>query len=142
MAKQNKTTENEGSVTDFINSVADETKRADSFKIVELIEQHTGIPAKMWGPAIVGFDSYHYKYDSGREGDAPLFGFSPRANAISLYLANDFPERDELLARFGKHTTAKACVYIKKLSDVDTEVLKTMAEKSMKYIKEKYSHGK
>jgi len=140
MAKNtNKTTENEGSVTDFLSSIADETKRADSFKIVELIEQHTGLPAKMWGPAIVGFGSYHYKYESGREGDAPLFGFSPRANAISLYLASDFPGRDELLGKFGKHTVAKACVYIKKLTDVDTEVLQTMAGESVNYIKEKYS---
>ena len=140
MAKNtNKTTENEGSVTDFLSSIADETKRADSFKIVELIEQHTGLPAKMWGPAIVGFGSYHYKYESGREGDAPLFGFSPRANNISLYLSSDFPGRDELLAKFGKHTVAKACVYIKKLTDVDTEVLQTMAGESVNYIKEKYS---
>ena len=140
MAKNtNKTTETESSVADFLNSIADEGKRADSFKIVELIEKHTGFPAKMWGPAIVGFSSYHYKYDSGREGDAPLFGFSPRANAISLYLSSSFPGREELLAKFGKHTVAKACVYIKKLSDVDTEVLKTMAEESMNYIAEKYS---
>ena len=140
MAKNtNKTTETESSVADFLNSIADEGKRADSFKIVELIEKHTGFPAKMWGPAIVGFSSYHYKYESGREGDAPLFGFSPRANAISLCLSSSFPGRDELLAKFGKHTLAKSCVYIKKLGDVDTEVLKTMADKSMTYIAEKYS---
>jgi hypothetical protein len=140
MAKNtNKTTENELSVADFLNSVTDETKRADSFKIVELMEAQTGLPAKMWGPAIVGFDSYHYKYESGREGDAPLFGFSPRANSISLYLSSSFPRRSELLARFGKYTEAKACVYIKKLADVDTDVLKTMAVESMEYIKEKYS---
>ncbi|MFD0750097.1 DUF1801 domain-containing protein [Mucilaginibacter calamicampi] len=140
MAKNtNKTTENDGSVVDFLNSVADETKRSDSFKIVELIEQHTGLPAKMWGPAIVGFGSYHYVYESGREGDAPLFGFSPRANNISLYLSSGFSRREELLARFGRYTEAKACVYIRKLTDVDTEVLKTMAEESMMHIKEKYS---
>ena len=138
MAK-NKTTETEGSVSDYLNTVTDETKRADCFKIIELIEEQTGLPPKMWGPAIVGFGSYHYKYDSGREGDAPLFGFSPRANAISLYLSSSFPGREELLAKFGKHTVAKACVYIKKLSDVDTDILKTMASESMKYIAERYS---
>ncbi|MGY3211716.1 DUF1801 domain-containing protein [Mucilaginibacter sp. HD30] len=140
MAKNtNKTTETESSVADFLNGITDEGKRTDSFKIVELIEKHTGFPAKMWGPAIVGFSSYHYKYESGREGDAPLFGFSPRANAISLYLSSSFPGRDELLAKFGKHTQAKACVYIKRLADVDTDILKKMAADSMKYIAEKYS---
>jgi hypothetical protein len=139
MAKNtNKTTENELSVADFLNGVADETKRADSFKIVDLIEKHTGLPAKMWGPAIVGFGSYHYKYESGREGDAPLFGFSPRANAIALYISTGFSQREELLAKFGKHTTAKGCVYAKKLADVDTEVLKAMVDESMKYMREKY----
>ena len=140
MAKTtDKTTENAGSVADFLNGIADEGKRADCFKIVELIEEHTGFPAKMWGPAIVGFSSYHYKYESGREGDAPLFGFSPRANAISLYLSSSFPGRKELLTKFGKHTVAKACVYIKKLADIDTDILKAMASASMKYISEKYS---
>lgn len=96
MAK-NKTTETSGSVTDFINKVADETKRKDSFRIVEIIEKQTGLKAKMWGTAIVGFGSYHYKYDSGHEGDAPLVGFSPRANAIVLYLASGFQKKEELL---------------------------------------------
>ena len=139
MAKnKNKTTENELSVADFLNGIADETKRADSFKIVELMEEQSGFPAKMWGPAIVGFGSYHYKYESGHEGDAPLVGFSPRANAISLYLASDFPGRGELLAKFGKHKVATACVYVKKLADIDTEVFKTMVGESVKYMKEKY----
>ena len=137
MAK-NKTTETQSSVADFLNSVADENKRADSFKIVELMEEQSGYPGKMWGPAIVGFGSYHYKYESGHEGDAPLVAFSPRANAISLYLASDFPGRDELLAKFGKHKVAKACVYVKKLADVDTAVFKTMVSESVKYMKEKY----
>lgn len=138
MAK-NKTTENEASVADFISNVADETKRNDSFKIVELMEEQSGYPAKMWGPAIVGFGSYHYKYDSGHEGDAPMAGFSPRVNAITLYLATDYPGHQELLARFGKHTTSKACIYVKKLADIDTEVLKKMVSESVKYMKEKYS---
>lgn len=125
MAK-NKTTENKASVTDFINSVADERKRADSFKIVELMEQESGFPAKMWGPAIIGFGSYHYKYESGREGDMPLVGFSPRVNAITLYLANGAPGFDALLGKLGKHTMSKACIYVKKLTDIDVDVLRTM----------------
>ncbi len=137
MAK-NKTTENEASVADFISGVADENKRADSFKVVELIEKETGLPAKMWGPAIVGFGSYHYKYESGREGDAPLVGFSPRANAITFYIATGFAERDELLAELGKHTTGKGCVYVKKLSDIDTDVLRKLVSGSVEYMKEKY----
>jgi hypothetical protein len=140
MAKNaNKTTENEGSVAGFLNSVADETKRVDSFKIVELMEEQSGYPAKMWGPAIVGFGSYHYKYESGHEGDAPMAGFSPRANAITIYLATDYPGHQELLAKFGKHTTSKACIYVKKLADVDAEILKSMVRESVKYMKEKYS---
>ncbi len=139
MAKNtNKTTENELSVADFLNAVADETKRADSFKVVALMEEQSGYPAKMWGPAIVGFGSYHYKYDSGRDGDAPMVGFSPRANAITLYLATDYPAHQELLAKLGKHTTSKACIYVKKLGDIDAEVLKTMVSESVKYMKEKY----
>ncbi len=134
----NKTTENEASVADFINSVANESKRADSFKIIELIEQETGLPAKMWGPAIVGFGSYHYKYESGREGDAPLVGFSPRANAITFYIATGFAERDDLLGQLGKHTIGKGCVYVKKLSDIDVVVLKKLVRLSVKYMQEKY----
>jgi len=133
----NKTTETENSVTDFIDQVADETKRKDSFEIIKIMEEATGLPAKMWGPAIVGFGSYHYKYESGREGDAPLVGFSPRKDAISLYFS-DFEQRENLLAKFGKHKSAKACVYIKKLVDVDVKVLKEMIKKSVKHITAKY----
>ena len=139
MAKNtNKTTENEGSVTDFLNGVADETKRADSFKIVKLMEEQSGYPAKMWGSAIVGFGSVHYKYESGREGDMPVVGFSPRVNAITLYLATNYPGHQELLAKLGKHTTSKACIYVKKLADIDRDVLKKMVSESVKYATEKY----
>lgn len=138
MAKQNKTTETEASVTDFINTVPDETKRADSHQLVELMSAITGLPAKMWGPAIVGFGSYHYKYDSGHEGDAPLVSFSPRVNAISLYIAPDFDGREDLLRIFGKHKQSKACIYIKKLADIDVEVLKEMITDSVKFMREKY----
>ena len=139
MAKaQNKTVETKESVTTFLNAIADETKRKDCFAIAELMKKQSGFDAKMWGPAIVGFGAYHYKYDSGREGDAPLVAFSPRKNEISLYLSSGFEKRDELLKKFGKHKSAKGCVYIKKLEDVDTEVLKKMVTNSVKHVKSLY----
>lgn len=138
MAK-NKTTETASSVTDFINKVADETKRKDCFRIVEIIEKQTGLKAKMWGPAIVGFGSYHYKYTSGHEGDAPLAGFSPRTTAIVLYLASSFQQKEDLLKKFGKHKTGKGCIYIKKLEDVNIEVLKEMVVNSVEHTRKQYS---
>ena len=135
---QNKTTENENSVTDFINAVPDERKRKDSLHLVKLFEQQTGLKAKMWGPAIIGFGSCHYKYESGREGDMPLAGFSPRKNSITLYLETRFPEREMLLKSFGKHKTSKACIYVNKLDDVDEEVLKQLIEKSVVHAKKLY----
>lgn len=139
MAK-NKTTETELSVTDFINAVADESKRKDSFELVKIMESQTGLPAKMWGSAIVGFGSYHYKYDSGHEGVAPLVGFSPRKAAISLYVFSSFEKGKELLARFGKYkvTDAGGCIYIKKLTDIDTNVLREMITEAVKEIKNRY----
>ena len=139
MAKStNKTTETNNSVDDFLNAVADETKRTDSFELVKLMKQHTGFNAKMWGPAIVGFGSYHYKYASGREGDAPLVGFSPRAKEISLYFSQEFTEKEKLLQLFGKHRTGVGCVYIKKLQDINIEVLAKLIAASVKYLQEKY----
>jgi nucleoid DNA-binding protein len=136
---QNKTTETENSVTDFINSVEDAAKRADTFRIVELFKTQTGVEPKLWGPSIIGFGSYHYKYESGREGDAPATGFSPRKDSFAFYFASEFDQREELLTVLGKHKTGKGCVYIKKLDDVDAEVLKKMIDASVHYIKGKYS---
>ncbi|MGF7041338.1 DUF1801 domain-containing protein [Mucilaginibacter lappiensis] len=141
MAK-NKTTETTGSVTDFLNTVPDETKRNDSFRLVEIMEEQSGYQAKMWGPSIVGFGSYHYKYASGHEGDAPLAGFSPRKGEISLYLSQDFTEKEKLLANFGKHKTSVGCIYIKKLQDVNEEVLRKMVSASVSYMQEKYLQQK
>jgi hypothetical protein len=139
MAKaQNKTVETQESVVDFINSVTDEQKRKDCFEIIEIMRKESGFEAKMWGPGIVGFGSYHYKYESGREGDAPLVAFSPRKNEISLYLSSGFEKREELLKKFGKHKSAKACIYVKKLEDIDTEILKKMVSLSVKHIKSLY----
>ena len=135
---QNKTTENDLSVPDFLNTIPDENKRADCFNLSDILSLTTGFKAKMWGNAIVGFGSYHYKYESGREGDAPLVGFSPRKDAIALYLSSQFKDREELLAKFGKHKTAKACIYLKKMSDIDVAVLKEMTINSIERIKSLY----
>lgn len=139
MAKStNKTTETKNSVDDFLNGVADETKRSDSFELKALMEKLTGFKAKMWGPSIVGFGSYHYVYDSGREGDAPLVGFSPRAKEISLYLYTDFTDREKLLQQFGKHRSGAGCVYVKKLQDINIEVLAKLITASVKHLQHKY----
>ncbi len=108
-----KTTETLKSVDEFINAVADETKRNDSFRIIELMKKQTGFEPKMWGPSIVGFGKYHYKYDSGHEGDMPLAAFSPRSTAIVFYFCENFEKKEELLQSLGKHKTGKVCVYVK-----------------------------
>ncbi len=134
MAK-NKTTENKNSVTDYIASIGDEKKRKDFSTIVALIEKQTRIEPKMWGTAIVGFGSYHYVYESGREGDAPCFGMAARANAITLYLGANFENRDALLTEFGKYKSGKGCVYIQKLEDIDIGILVKMVKNSMAHRK-------
>lgn len=139
MAK-NKTTETTSSVSDFINAVKDETKRNDSFRIVALIKEQTGLDPKMWGPSIIGFGSYHYQYESGREGDSPLVGFSPRASAITLYLSGNFEKREELLQKLGKYKTDKGCIYIKKLDDINIETLQEMIANHIKHIQTRYSN--
>ena len=139
MAKSKaKTTETENSVTAFINSVDDETQKADCFTLIDIMKEQTGFDAKLWGPSIVGFGSYHYKYESGHEGDAPLVAFSPRKSQISLYLSSDFENKEALLLKFGKHKSAKACIYVKKLEDINMAVLKKMIAGSIKEIKRLY----
>lgn len=135
---QNKTVETTGSVDGYLASITDPERRADCMALVDIFSKASGYPAKMWGTAIVGFGSYHYKYDSGREGDAPLAGFSSRAKEISLYLSYDFDKRDELLAKFGKHKTGKACIYIKNLADIDPAVLGRMVKASVSQTRKKY----
>lgn len=137
MAK-NKTTETENSVIDFINAVEDVTKRNDSFELVKLMQEQTGYEPKMWGPGIIGFGSYHYKYASGHEGDAPLVGFSPRKDAISLYLYPSFKDKEKLLLKLGKHKAGKGCVYIKKIADIDVEILKNMISYSVENLNKLY----
>lgn len=137
MAK-NKTTETEQNVIDFINAVPDEAKRKDAFELLKIMETQTQFEPKMWGPSIIGFGSYHYKYASGHEGDAPLAAFSPRKDAVSLYLNSDFENKQELLSKFGKHKAGKGCVYIKKLADIDIEILKQMISLSIASIQKLY----
>jgi len=133
-----KTTETSKSVTDFINSVTGEIKRKDSFQIIDIMQKLTGFEPKMWGPSIIGFGNYHYKYESGHEGDMPLAAFSPRSTVIVFYFAEEFENREELFQRLGKHKTGKVCVYIKKLADIDISVLKKMISNSVKDTKSRY----
>ena len=105
-----------------------------SFKILKILEEVTGENAQMWGDSIVGFGSYHYKYESGREGDWFVTGFSPRKQNLTLYIMSGFDEYDQLLSKLGKHTTGKACLYIKKIEDVDVDVLKELVQKSVKHM--------
>ncbi len=133
-----KTKENDTSVIEFIEKVDNLKKKEDAYKLLDIFTETSGYPAKMWGPSIIGFGSYHYKYATGHEGDAPLVGFSPRKAKISLYFAPGDEKRKELLERFGKHTTGKACVYINKIADIDVEVLKELINQSIKFLRETY----
>jgi Domain of unknown function (DU1801) len=133
-----KTKENDNSVLEFIEAVDSPKKKEDAYKLLDIFTETTGYPAKMWGPSIIGFGSYHYKYASGHEGDAPLVGFSPRKAKISLYFATGDTEREKLLNDFGKHTTGKACVYINKIADIDVDVLKALIQQSIKFLQETY----
>jgi len=126
---ENKTKATAVSVTAFLDGV-DESRRADAKALLKLMQSVTGEKPKMWGPSIIGFGSYHYKYDTGREGDMPIVGFSPRKAATVLYGLHSADGAEEMLAKLGKHTTGKGCVYVKKLADVDQKVLKSMVEKS------------
>jgi hypothetical protein len=118
------------SVIDFLNGVENEKKRQDSFKILALMQEVTGEKPQMWGESIVGFGSYHYRYASGREGEWFLTGFSPRKQALTLYIMSGFSEYDDLLSKLGKFKTGKACLYIKKIEDVDIDILKELVRKS------------
>ena len=135
---QNKTVETRASVAAFVKAIKDEKRRKDFAAIIELVKKNTGLEPKMWGTAIVGFGSYHYKYETGREGDAPLTGLASRANAITLYVGTAFEKRDELLAKFGKHKASGGCVHIQKLEDIDTTVLVKMVKNCINHYKKKY----
>ncbi len=138
MAYELKTKETDNSVMEFIETVESPKKREDAFKLLDIFTETTGYEAKMWGPSIIGFGSYHYKYPTGHEGDAPLVGFSPRKAKISLYFATGDSQREELLKEFGKHTTGKACVYINKVADIKEDVLKALINQSIAFLRETY----
>ncbi|NNC50287.1 MAG: DUF1801 domain-containing protein [Flaviramulus sp.] len=136
MAKT-KTTYTGENVIDFINSyVENEQKKADSFQLIKLMQKWSGSEPKMWGPTIIGFGNYHYKYASGHEGDAPILGFSPRKPAFSLYVYSDTKRSKLLLAHLGKFKMGKACIYVKKLSDINNSTLQELCLESIKYINE------
>lgn len=145
-----KTKLNDGDVHKFLNSVKDAQKREDSKKLLKIFEQETGEKAKMWGSAIVGFGSYHYKYAPGQVGDWPLAGFSPRVQNLTLYLSTGFEQYadfygydpEPLLKKLGKHTTGKVCLYIKHLSDVDEKVLRQLIRESTKQLRQRQDKNK
>jgi Domain of unknown function (DU1801) len=125
-----KTTPTAADVDAFLNAIEDPGKREDSHALCRMMAEETGEPPTMWGPSIVGFGSYHYRYASGREGDWMALGFSPRRQSLTLYLMDGFSGYGELLERLGKHSTGKSCLYVKRLSDVDTQVLREMVRRS------------
>lgn len=133
-----KTKPTAASVNAFIEAIDDERKREDARTIAEMMAEVTGAPPKMWGSSIVGFGSYHYRYASGREGDFMETGFSPRKRALTLYIMAGFSDYEGLLARLGKFSIGKSCLYIKRLADVDETVLRELLERSVAYIRDKY----
>jgi hypothetical protein len=132
-----KTKVNDASVTDFLNTIEDESKRKDCFEILKLMKQVTKQEPKMWGSSIVGFGNAHYKYESGREGDWFTIGFSPRKQNLTLYVMGSFNPHTDLLKKLGKHKTGGGCLYVNKLKDVDTKVLKELIKQSVKAAKKK-----
>ncbi|WP_027835202.1 DUF1801 domain-containing protein [Maritalea myrionectae] len=134
----NKTQQTNESVDEYLLKIGDEQKRADAFKIKEMIERLSGEPAKMWGSSIIGCGTYHYKYESGREGDFMRVGFAPRKANLVVYIMSGFKEYDGLLEKLGKHKTGKSCLYIKRLSDIDESVLEELITLSLAYMAEKY----
>ena len=128
---ENQTKETKASVTAFVEAIPDQARRADAKALLKLMKAATGEKPMMWGPSIIGFGSYHYKYESGREGDMPLVGFSPRKAATVIYGTHGCPNAETVLAKLGKHTTGKGCLYIKKLADVHTKVLEELIAKSV-----------
>jgi hypothetical protein len=133
-----KTKKNDGDVQAFLDSVEDPRKREDSQALLELMGRITGEEPSLWGPTIIGFGSYHYKYESGREGDWFLTGFSPRKQNLTLYIMSGFSRYDELMARLGKHKTGKSCLYLKRLEDVDPGVLEELVRQSVEHLRKAY----
>lgn len=142
MATENKTTYTEVNVDEFINSFVDkEQKKQDSFRLIELMREWSGFGPKMWGPTIIGFGNYHYRYASGHEGDAPIIGFSPRKAAFSLYVTASENDNKKLLDELGKYKMGKACIYFKKLTDLNLDTLEKLSKATIKYINENHERA-
>ncbi len=139
-AYKNKTTQTTTNPASFLASVEPENRRKDGEELLTWFQSVTGLKPKMWGPSIIGFGRYHYKYESGHEGDFMLTGFSPRKSALTIYVMTGFQSErmQEKLGRLGKHKTGKSCLYIKKLSDVDKDVLRDIVEDGISYMRENY----
>jgi len=135
---ENKTKATKASVTEFMNSIEDPQKRADARKVAAMMRRVTGKRARMWGSSIVGYGSYHYKYASGREGDFMVAGFSPRKQALAVYIMAGFGRFEALMSKLGKYKTGKSCLYIKRLSDVDEKVLEKLIAGSVEYMRKTY----
>lgn len=138
MGYEQKTKPTDDSVVEFVEAVEKPAKKEDAYRLLDIFFEESGYEPKMWGPSIIGYGSYHYKYKTGHEGDAPLVGFSPRKTAISLYIAPEEEERELYLSRLGKHKSGKACIYVNKLSDIDEEVLREMIRRSVEVTKARY----
>jgi len=130
-----KTKPTQASVKDFLNQIPDKERRDDCFAIAKIMEEVTGDKPKMWGPSIVGFGTFHYKYASGREGDWPVTGFSPRKKDLTLYIMMGFEKHADLMKQLGKYSNAKSCLYIKRLSDIHVPTLKKLIKSSVKDLK-------
>jgi hypothetical protein len=135
---ENKTQATVTRVEDFVTGIADENQRADARSLIAMMTRLSGEPATMWGPSIIGFGRYRYRYDSGREGEMCRIGFSPRKGQTVLYLIDGFEGHAELMAKLGKHKTGKSCLYVKRLSDIDLVVLEDMCRSSLAYMAAKY----
>ncbi len=134
---ENKTQKTGASVDEFMASVSNRQRREDGLVLLDMMKDVTGLEPEMWGPSIIGFGEYHYRYESGREGDMPLVGFSPRSKSLSLYLTPGFEEyHNDLLSRLGKHSTGVSCLYINKLADVDRDVLRELIAKSYRFMRD------
>ena len=135
---ENKTQRNARSVDAFLKAVTDDGRREDAMALREMLERLSGEPASMWGPSIVGVGSYRYKYESGREGTMARVSYSPRAKEFALYVHGGFPRYDTLLTKLGKHRTGKSCLYIKRLSEVDRDVLETLIAESLQFMRKRF----
>jgi len=135
---ENKTKPTNDSVAAFIDSIQDEQKRRDARKVAAMMREATGSRARMWGSNIVGFGQYHYRYESGREGDFMITGFSPRKQALTLYIIPGFGHFESLMSKLGKYKTGRSCLYVKRLSEVDEKVLKRLIESSVKHMRKNY----